>query len=363
MKYKVILLVVSTFLLTGCTEEKINKDINDIDNEEINLDIELDNIAQTQKASRVIGEPRKFSLNEIEKIFCNGNKIENIESNEYATWGNYNNKDITSLNSGGFSVESETFSIIRTIALDIDKESSLPRPSDLFKKDKLDFINKQEAIEECKLTLDKLKIDYNDNPKVYSLDYETLQKRQDKFMEGPNFKEGVDLGQIKIKDKWTKDDEGYYIIFDLNINDIKVEPLGYEDKNSSYLVSGSQIVCWVNKSGLDSISIDGNIYEIDNIKEETNLKSIEECMLKVNNKYKDIILGNKKEIVNIELQYVPVIKEVKNYENGDIFFSKYEFEPCWVFSIKSEIDTRDKSEVEYVYRYERVSAITGDFIE
>lgn len=258
------------------------------------------------------------------------------------------------------------------MATDFCGHNQIERPNkEVFQKEELDFMSSVDAIKQCKKLMEELNILYVENPEVYALDYENLQKKYDVVAKEEDIKELIKRGKFYAKEKWEKEDEGYYIIFKTKLADIPVASVGYEDKKTSYSVAGSEIVFWVNKDGVDSVKVTDRIYEETGKQGEVkNLITYKEALEKLKSKYKDIILTDENIVEEISLEYIPCIKETQTIGESRLAITQYNFKPAWRFKIKSIYKNDERKQQSNVaqgptfqYIFENVDAITGDFIE
>jgi len=128
-----------------------------------------------------------------------------------------------------------------------------------FKLKELDFMTKLKATKRVTEMLQSIDITPNMSPKIYALDYNTLQKEQDELMKDKTYKEFVDLGKTKIKKKWTKDDESYYMVFRIDMNGIPCYDAHYEMQSLDSMVQGSEVKVIISKNGIESFNINGLI--------------------------------------------------------------------------------------------------------
>lgn len=331
-------------------------------------------IKSTDKNSAQVlsGIAHKFSLEDVVKVVIGETKIE-IE-NEYSTrkYGKCNGKTVAADEYGSFFIRSKVFDTIGLVATDLVGHNQIQRPNkEVFQNKDLDFMSSVDAVKQCKKIMEELNILYVENPEIYALDNENLQKKYDEAMKDEGIQELIQRGKFYAKEKWEKEDEGYYIIFKTKVADIPVASVGYEDKKTSYSVAGSEIVFWVNKDGVDSVKVNERIYEeTDKLGEAKNLITHKEALVKLKNKYKDIILTSENIIEEISLEYIPCIKETQSTKEGQLAITQYNFKPAWRFKIKTILKNDERKQQSnraqgptFQYIFENVDAITGEFIE
>ncbi len=236
-----------------------------------------------------------------------------------------------------------------------------------FKLENLDFMSKQEAISRAKEFISKLNITTYGQPKAYSIDYKTMQQEQEKSL-----KEGlqgfVDLGKVKLKEKWTKDDEFYYIQFRVDINGIPCDNIGYTQIPSGIPVSGSQIEIIISKKGIELFTPLGTIYKkVGTVGDGKSVITIDKALKTVKKRYDSVILQKEIVIKNISLIYTPkLINPQIDSKTGAIDLKQLNLVPCWLFTINQKgknTENTNTAEIDKVPNtYIRVNAISGEEI-
>lgn len=318
------------------------------------------------------GGAKKFSLENIVKVVMGETKIEIENEHSNIRTGKCSGKKVLTDEYGSFYVRSKVFDTIGLVATDLIGHNQIQRPDkEAFQKEDLDFMSSTDAVKQCKKIMEELNILYVENPEIYALDNENLQKKYDQAMKDEGIQELIQRGKFYVKEKWGKEDEGYYIVFKTKLADIPVASVGYEDKKTSYSVEGSEIVFWVNKDGVGSVKVNHRIYEETGKQGEIkNLITTKEALEKLKNKYKDIILTSENIVEEISLEYIPCIKETQTIEDGEIVITQYNFKPAWRFKIKTIFKNDEKKQQSkgvqgpiFGYIFENIDAITGEFIE
>lgn len=338
-----------------------------------NMKIDATVKSSDKSSARVLsGTAKKFNLENIVKIVVGETNVQ-IE-NEYSNIrvGKCNGKSVFTDEYGSFYVRSKVFDTIGIVATELCGNNSIKRPNkEVFENKELGFMSSSDAIKKCEKLMEELRILYVENPEIYALDYGNLQKKYDEAIKKEDISDLIQRGKIYAKEKWEKDDEGYYIIFKTKLEDLPVASVGYEDKKTLYSVEGSEIVFWVNKDGVDSVKTNYRVYEETSKQGETkSLIPTREALEKLKNKYKDIILTSENIIEEISLEYIPCIKETQTNKDGEIVITQYNFKPAWRFKIKSmyknDEGKQQSNEVQkptFKYIFENIDAITGEFIE
>lgn len=338
-----------------------------------NMKVDATIKASDKSSAQVLsGIAKKFDLENIVKVVMGEVNIQ-IE-NEYNNirYGKCNGKTVFNDEYGRFYVRSKVFDTIGVVATDLRGHNQIVRPNkEVFQNKDLDFMSSADAVTQCKKLMEELNILYVENPEIYALDYGNLQKKYDEAVKEEGIVELIQRGKLYAKEKWEKEDEGYYIIFKTKLADIPVASVGYEDKKTFYSVSGSEIVFWVNKYGVDSVKVNDRIYEETGKQGEVkNLITTKEALEKLKNKYKDIILTDENIIEEISLEYIPCIKEAQTTKEGQVAITQYNFKPAWRFKIKNIFKNDERKQQSngaqgptFKYIFENIDAITGEFIE
>ncbi|MBC8059813.1 MAG: hypothetical protein H7Y18_04025 [Clostridiaceae bacterium] len=207
-----------------------------------------------------------------------------------------------------------------------------------FKSAELDFVAKSKATEQVTALIKTLDITSHTSPEIYALDYNTLQQEQDGLMKDKNYKYFVDLGKTRIKEKWTKDDECYYMVFRIDMNGIPCSNTNFTMQSLDAMISGSELGVIISKDGIESFNINGVIYEQKNSKVKTSgLISMEQALESLKKKYSNVILKEEAIITGISMVYLPVITKLGTVsEEGVSSNREIEMVPCWYFNIKQK---------------------------
>lgn len=182
-------------------------------------------------------------------------------------------------------------------------------------------IDKQNAIEQVKEILQNIGVEVSE-PRVYALTYEKLEENTDYSQIDPNG---------NPPHQWSEEDAVYAIAFKGTLDSLPITEVGYR----SGPAAGERIVGIVGKQGLISFQA-LNIYEA----EEKNQLSeevldVETILNSIRNKFRNILITDKIEIEKINLEYVPVLEDVKKGE--------YKLKPMFVCMTRQEIErTLDK---------------------
>lgn len=184
-------------------------------------------------------------------------------------------------------------------------------------------IDKQNAIEQVKGILQNIGVEVSE-PRVYSLTYERLEENTDYSQTDPNG---------NAPHQWSKEDAVYAIAFKGTLDSLPITEVGYR----SGPAAGERIVGIVGKQGLIAFQA-LNIYDA---KEKNRLSEevldVEVILENIRNKFRNILITDKIEIDKINLEYVPVLEDIKTGE--------YKLKPMFVCMARQEIErTQDKEE-------------------
>lgn len=235
---------------------------------------------------------------------------------------------------------------------------------DAFTTGELPFMSQSAAIEQAGAIFSKLGLTPHLPPKVYALDKAALQQAQNQLLEDKDLKQFIDLGKIKLKDKWTDNDAFYYMIFQLDIHGMACTPTRYNLRNSPEVdVPGSEVrVIW-GKQGIVSFEVAGVLYEEQKADADAPaLLSMEQALERLKQTYAAIILQNETTVTQISLYYVPVIKSSDvNTKTGMLVNKQLEMVPAWHFTIQEEYAKGGKTQQHS--SVVQINAITGKEID
>lgn len=192
-----------------------------------------------------------------------------------------------------------------------------------FPETEISGISKLEAIEQVKEILKEIGVDVSE-PRVYALTYERLEENTDYSQTDPDG---------NLPHKWSEEDSVYAIAFNGTVDSHPITEVGYR----SGPAAGERIVGIVGKQGVVAFKA-LNIYEV----EETNQLSeeildVEMLLNNIRNKFRNILITDKIEINKINLEYVPVLENLKKGE--------YKLKPMYICMARQEIErTQDKEE-------------------
>lgn len=270
-----------------------------------------------------------FDKNKLLNMFLGSKDIKQKKEEDYFTANN--KKLIINEKLDGFKLMMHRGECVTSI---IDEQDNFNK----FKLKELDFMTKSKAIKQAKDMFKTVNITPYVSPKIYALDYKTLQQEQDVLMKDEHFKFFVDRGDTKIKDKWTKDDECYYIVFRIDMNGIPCYDGQYVMQNEQCRVSGSRVNVVISKNGIEVFYIEKGIYNDKNSKKnDVHLISVEQALGSLKKKYSDITLTNEMTVTDISMIYLPVITSMSGVsDEGVPLNKKVEMVPCWYFKINEK---------------------------
>lgn len=274
---------------------------------------------------------KEFDQKQIENVFLKNRTVVNSHENNNEYFPNY--KDQTIEFEDGSYVRKELGKLIfndifyqeRFYDAVISDLSFFIRSDikDVFQKDSLDNIDKNQAIETVKNIVKELGISSLGNAEVYALDLEGLSSQWEDFPtksgESPR--------------KWEKEDEAYLVAFPVVYDNVRITTKGYVNEANAIPAIGSRIMGVVNKNGLIHLTCTG-IYEVGKtVKENITAISVDSALEIVKNKYKDVLLTVPIRISHIALEYVPTVS------NNDGV--AYQLVPAWVFTAHQKTTYND----------------------
>ncbi|MBW9158704.1 hypothetical protein [Clostridium tagluense] len=335
------------FICSGCTSEKMtSKDTNKVStsvpsvtpaingkNYKATLATNL-KVDATVEASDIKDIPtlqitgKVFDKNKLLNAFLGSKGIKEKKQDGQSSF-TVNNKNLT------IPEEPGSFNFITPLGDYVKSIVNEGAEVNKFKLKELEFMTKSKATKQVTDMLKTLDITPNMKPKIYALDYNTLKKEQDMLMKDKDYKYFVDLGKTKIKDKWTKDDECYYMLFRIDMNGIPCYDSHYTMQSLDSMVSGSEARVIISKNGIESFDINGLIYNQKNSKINTShLISMQQAVESLKKKYSNVILKDEMLVTGISIIYLPVITSRGTTSNAGVTLNKQiEMVPCWYFNI------------------------------
>jgi hypothetical protein len=199
-----------------------------------------------------------------------------------------------------------------------------PDLREVFKKNELEGLDKNNAIQQVKNALTGLGIDKLGDPDVIALDFETLDSEWEDY----ETKDGSEPRKFK------KEDEAYLVIYPVVSDGIKITTTGYFNPDNQIDAIGSRVMGVVSKDGLLLLQVSGIYDKGDIVNDNINPISLETALKKVKNKYKNIMIEDPILISKISLEYVPIVASTDTI--------KYVLAPAWVFQGKQDKTMDDK---------------------
>ena len=222
--------------------------------------------------------------------------------------------------------------------------------SELWKKEELDFMSKDSAIQIAIDTCNKLGIDIDKNSiNTTAIDYETLSDEFNKMVESgmlqPNY----------LNQEVSKESEAYVIELSAILKEVPIYSQNITLQSVDKMIEGTNIIFIINKDGVAQFNSYGSIYSIEEIKEENpKLIDINTAIDTVGSIYTNIITEDKITITDISLEYIPI----QNNKNS----SEYEMIPSWCFEVEINGFNKKINEESKTINYININAITGEEI-
>ncbi|MEG2743495.1 MAG: hypothetical protein RR948_14500 [Clostridium sp.] len=197
-----------------------------------------------------------------------------------------------------------------------------------FPKDTLESLNKKDSIDKVKQVAKDLDLSLYDEPIVYSLDVNSLRDAENNFMTDEQYADSEATKPGTGKVNWTEEDEAYLIIFKSTLNNIPIYSRAVRLSSDNSFLSPNHLKAVVNKNGIVLFDV-SSIYDSPSLSTE-NLSCIQytEALKTIKNKYKNIIITDPIKISNINLEYIP---RLKDKDLGEFILT-----PAWVFLTEYE---------------------------
>ncbi|MCR5793662.1 MAG: hypothetical protein K6G65_10880 [Lachnospiraceae bacterium] len=251
----------------------------------------------------------------------------------------------------GFSMENEVI-------------SALPKFGNVFKKENLDFMSREDALKTVREFCEELSIDTAEQAEIYALDSENLQKCQEERKKeeieimknsGVDPSEEVGFG-YSLKDKFSKDDECYLIVLSIMEDKLPLTQKSYEIMEADRSMEGGKVVVYLSDKGIISAEIDG-LYQITGTDTETSktIIPVEDAIQRLYEIENETLSTDRVEVAKISLEYVPVPYN-DNYDEVKLV-------PAWCFLNKYNYDDGEKNNDFSIERVVSINAITGEEIK
>lgn len=235
---------------------------------------------------------------------------------------------------------------------------------EVYTKENLDFMNREEAVMEVFRSLQKL---WGDNvaedPEVYALDYETLQKQQDKEIKefqqmAEEYSSEDDVSEYyEIKKKFTQEDNCYLMYFTMIQNKIPVTKNSHDILGGERSLSGSVAEVKFSPKGIIDMHCRG-IYQVESVAESPDtFISVEQALQKAYELKNAIISADIITIKSVDFEYVPSPCS-KNYNEVKLV-------PTWTLTLDSARSISEKGEEHTTKRkgIVYINAVTGEELE
>ncbi|HAK43004.1 MAG TPA: hypothetical protein DCM59_10285 [Clostridium sp.] len=343
MKNKILLSIIAlSLILTGCSSDNINEkrmSKTELKNFPSHISEQLDENLIIDAETKVLDAEnynvfnvkyKQYDEEQICNIFLKDDIIDTRD--EYGT-GNDKTIGITTKNNKLLAIGENYLSFyVRDISyshlMDESDKHLFNEMKRKFPKDTLTSLNKDESIDKVRQVAKELNLPLNNEPIVYSLDVNSLKEAENNYMTDEEYAEWEELKPGTGKRNWTEEDEAYLIIFKSSLNNIPIYSRDLILSSDNSDLRESVVKAVVNKNGIvkfealsmyDSVSLDTE-----------NLSCIEysKALEIVKDKYKNIILTSPIKVTNINLEYIP---RIKNRELGEFILT-----PAWVFLTESQ---------------------------
>lgn len=248
--------------------------------------------------------------------------------------------------------ESEKYEVIQLVTPDTEPEFYRSRWAETLPgavETELADFSGEEAKAICREYFDKLEIQVMPEPYVImGLTPEELERLAQ---------------ESKYVESYTKPEKGcYYMLWELQLEGIPIISGNYPEMGSSEFhvrdgyERGSLAVVILNTDGIQKLEIRSNQYQILEQQEAQPLKSLEEIIGKIPDYYENTLLQDVHTINKVQFCYVPVLKELKEEDNGTIGY--FEMIPSWIAEVQYKPTGRNHFYFDIIY----INAITGEII-
>ncbi|MEG2290664.1 MAG: hypothetical protein RR891_08125 [Clostridium sp.] len=368
--------ILITLLLTGCSlsdntnENMKNNTVIESENSSTNVSKELDKNL-TIDAEAKVPDAENYNVLNVKYKEYNSEQVCDLllkddiidTRNEYGTGSDKsiiietkNNKVLSiSKESLYFSLKDNGYSRLR---FELD-QFLFDDMKHKFPKDELISLNKKESIDKVRQIAKALNLHIDDEPIVYSMDIDSLKAAENNFMTDEEAAEWEAMKPGTGKRNWTEDEEGYLIVFKSSSNNIPIYSRDLVLSSDNSHLNRSELNAVVTKNGIASFEV-SSMYDLVSIDTE-NLSCIDysQALEVVKNKYKNIIITDPIKITNINLEYIPRLKDKK--------LGEFKLTPAWVFTTEEENEVIDSitnnKKIQKSTKAILVDAITGKEIK
>lgn len=315
--------------------------------------------------STYTGELRVFTVDELAEAFglsvdsatssITDDSLEGYVPGTY-TYLEFEDNRILISNMAQFSYESEPFIKTRDLLSVHGNEAN----ADAFLTgNDLDFATIEQAQAEIQAVLDKLEIPVIQEPRCYTLDYESLYAENERQYEiVRKAAEGFDQTFVPEKLEILEEDACYMFYYPVAIDGMPISPFLNGVYGDGSLMTGTELIACYNKDGLAGLALE---YQplMQEKSEAQPVIPLEEILEKEKAKYDSIILEGEYTIYDIRLEYIA--QPVTSEENT------YNLIPVWRFSIEHRYEQAAKTEggesFEVIQNtYDLYDALTGEEI-
>ncbi|HVJ50001.1 hypothetical protein [Desulfitobacterium sp.] len=192
----------------------------------------------------------------------------------------------------------------------------------------LPFMPYRQAEDKVIKELASLGISAYDEVETYSLDYKTLQAQEKAMKEKGDLTSPKD-GSITLKDRWSAEDDLFFIIFRSSLDNIPVYPLDHGNVENNTIVQSGYIYAAYSQKGLEFLKIDSSYQKKAVDQEGLKIISAEQALAAVARKYGNVILTDPITITAIELYYVPTLIRQSRDE--------FRMVPSWSFKLEQVV--------------------------
>lgn len=207
----------------------------------------------------------------------------------------------------------------------------VPRYSEIYQKESLDFMSPDEAIKKVKGFLSLFNIKVSDNVEIHAIDCDTMQEYQDYIREH----DPDSAKQYRLKEQLTKDDEFYYLCFAAEQNDIPVTR--YSDFKEQTQFFGSNIKVCLSKDGIFEFET-AQLYTAESVSRSAdNLLTAEEALDKSFAHFGTDSAIPKAKVEQMRFEYI--------IELNDSDYETVTLRPVWSLVVYQEYDDATKKEL------------------
>ena len=291
---------VSGTLYEGVTVDADIPDLSAVPSYDIvsaHLQMPNDNVIQSMKDYIFDG----YAENEIEKEYVEEDQHTNFFVAAEEPW--YWHAGITIIEYPGCErinmVNNDAWFSAGEYANGVTKSIPMETQVGMFTKEKLDFMNPEEAIETVKKQLSEWNIQPIEKPEVYCLDHETLTHHESLVLVQQSNTFRPELGE-KL--------DCYLMIFEVGYNNIPYSCFEFYSPDSGEMTLGAKLQVYFTAEGIINLSYECADYAIDQVLETHNeVITLDQAMSQVAKRYKNLIVTSNIHIPKIYFQYVPTI--------------------------------------------------------